>query len=130
MTSINPINVNTQGIGAGFLYAQGKQNNVNNNQEPVKENQQQAQAQVKPDDVFSYMANSAGALIGAANAKGISGIDTSKYVDAESRARIEKSMNDFQNNVNTGMTAVNKEFPNMSDGAKMAVVLNQINTAI
>lgn len=130
MTSINPINVNTSGIGANYIF--------NNNKPSVKDEEkaeqpkQQAgqQASVNPDKVFDYMANSAAALMGAGAAKGVYSIDPSKYVDDASKARIEGFVKGFEGKYAEGLAAVTKELPNMSDGAKQQVVLNQLNAEI
>src|SRR5574344_700840 len=126
MIAINPINVNTTGISNGYVYGQAPQAKPQKEEAKPQEGTAQ-QSTVKPDDVFSYMANNAGALVGAAAAKGTQTINPADYLDAAAQARIAGYVAGFEDKVATGMDAVGKELPNMSDGAKMAVVLNQIN---
>lgn len=130
MTSINPINVNTNSVGTNYIYGQNAKNAKNKNVEEKAPQAQAEQKAVNPDSVFDYMANSASTLVASASAKsGVTSIDPSKYVDAASRARIESFVGGFQDKVADGLQSFNKEFPGstMSDSSKMTVVLKQIN---
>jgi hypothetical protein len=125
MTSINPINVNTQGIGSSFGYgAKAKSEDSESTDEAVVSSGSQ-QNQVAADDVLSFMAQSAVSVTPAS----ISSIDTSKYVDSESANRIAGFVSQFEDKVAEGLTAFNQEFAgvDVSDSAKMAVVLAGID---
>lgn len=122
MSSINPINVNTQGIGGAFGFgAKAKPE-----EKEVKEKEEakvSEQTPVSADEVLSFMAQS------AISVKPTTAIDPSKYVDSESAARIAGFMADFEDKVAEGLAAFDQEFAgvDISDSAKMAVVLAGIN---
>lgn|SRR5574344_109902 len=124
MTSINPINVNTQGIGTSYGYnakaKSEKEEEKKAEQQPTANNQQQVAA----DDVLNYMAKSASAV-----AVKPTTIDPAKYVDSASAERIAGFMADFEDKVADGLAAFDKEFQgvDVSDSSKMAVVLAGIN---
>lgn len=121
---VNPINVNTQGIGNSYGYgikpkaeekkeADDTQNAANGNQKTP----------VNADAVLNYMAQSAVSVTPSS----ASSVDTSKYVDSESAARIAGFMSNFEDIVATNLAAISKEFPNMTDNAKQALALAQVN---
>lgn len=117
MTSINPINVNTQGINGSYGYgAQAKPEKKG--AEEVKPEAGSQKPQLSADDVLTYMAQSATVVTPKT-------IDPSKYVDKESEARIAGFMAGFEDKVAEGLAAFDKEFAgvNISDSAKMAIVL-------
>ena len=119
MTSINPINVNAQGINGGYGFGakpQAPKEDVKDAETPVAAN---TQSQVSADAVLSYMAQSA--AVAAPKT-----IDPSKYVDDESAKRIAGFMADFEDVVATNLTAISKEFPEMSQSSAMAVALAQV----
>ncbi len=119
MTSINPINVNTQGIGGAYGFGSKPKAEEN---EAKKQEEVQAGAAKTPvaaDDVLAFMAQSA--AVAAPKT-----IDTSKYVDKESEARIAGFMADFENIVAENLAAITAEFPEMSDSAKQALALAQV----
>lgn len=121
MTSINPINVNTQGIStrAGFdtkpkaEAEEGKKAEAQGGSE---------KAPVSPDKVFEFLS------AGAVNHVAKKTVNPAKYVDAASQARIESFMASFEDKVAEGLKAFDKEFAgvNISDNAKMAVVLKGV----
>ena len=125
MTFINPINVNTAGVGtAGY----GSLRNNSGKAETKEEAQAQAgteKQQVEPDKVLDYMA-------GAANANVVQKTKTvnpADYVDSASAQRIAGFVQGFEDKVADGLKAFDAEFEgvDVSDGAKMAVVLGQID---
>lgn len=121
MTSINPINVNTQGIGNSYGYG-AKSKSEHKEAEEAKIGVNGEKPQVSADDVFKFMAQSA--TVAAPKT-----IDPSKYVDSASEARIAGFMADFEDKVAEGLKAFDQEFSgaNVSDSAKMAVVLAGID---
>lgn len=120
--SINPINVNTQGVGAKIGYgAQPKKEKAV--EEQPKASQAAEKTPVDADKVLDYMSANA-----AYSAPATKTIDPSKYVDKASEARIASFMGSFEDKVAEGLAAFNAEFAGMdiSEGAKMAVVLKQV----
>lgn len=124
MTSIDPINVNTAGAGGVG------QSKVNPNVQPQVKEQAQAETTeaqhtpVNPDEVFAYMNASATANMVPKT------VNPSKYVDSASAERIAGFMQGFEDKVAEGLAAFDADFGSMdvSDGAKMNVVLNAINS--
>lgn len=121
MTSINPINVNTQGVG-GFGSAvpnkmERKEEKVSDVQPEVKQNQ------LNPDAVLNFLAASSAPVVSKKT------VDPSKYVDEASAARIGEFMKGFEDKVAEGLKAFDQEFAGVqvSDSTKMAVVLKQID---
>lgn len=119
MTNVNPIGVNTQGIG-GALGFGAKPKSEKKEAEEVKPGAGQPKAPLSADDVLNFMAQSA--LVAAPRT-----IDPSKYVDKESEKRIAGFMADFEDQVAQGLAAFAQEFPNASPEAGQAVVLAKIN---
>lgn len=120
MTSVNSINVNTQGVGGSFGFnAKAKAEEKEKSEGGVVTTGQQPQ--VSADDVFSFMAQSAVSVTPSS----IASIDTSKYVDKESAARIAGFMSQFEDIVATNLTAIAKEFPGISDSSAQALALAQ-----
>jgi len=121
MTSINPINVNTQGIGAKVGFGakpkaeQGKEHKAEVHVGSEK-------SQLSPNAILDFLSASS---ISVAPKKSI---DPSKYVDAASQARIESFMASFEDKVAEGLAAFDKEYAgvNLSDSTKMNVVLKKI----
>lgn len=124
MTSINPINVNTQGIGAKTGYGtQAKQEKeTDETKQPQVSSEKTA---VSADKVLDYLSASS---VGAAMVTKKT-IDPSKYVDEASAARIASFMGSFEDKVAEGLAAFDKEFAgvNVSDSTKMTLVLAQLN---
>ena len=120
MTSINPINVNTQGIGASYGF-----NNKSKSSEEAKEEEiiapEGQKTPVSADEVLNYMAQSAVSVTPKAV------VDPSKYVDEASRARIEGFMAGFEDIVAQNLTAITAEFPEMSDSSKQTLALANVN---
>lgn len=125
MTSINPINVNTQGVGTSYGF--GAQSKAKN--EEAKEKEQTGAASQKTpvaaDEVLSYMAQSA-VTVAPTTTKTI---DPAKYVDEESAARIAGFMAQFEDKVAEGLANFDKEFAgvNASESTKMTLVLAGLN---
>jgi len=119
MSGINPINVNSQGIGAASGFGAKPKAKE---EETAKEAATAAKGEEKPklsgDKVLSFMAQSAIAVTPKK-------LDPTKYVDKESEARIAGFMAQFEDIVATNLTAINAEHPDMSDGSKMALALAQ-----
>ena len=125
MSFINPINVNPQGISGPLGFGakpKAKEDEATEKKEEPQINN--TQSSVSADQVLNYMAQSAVSVAPATQS-----IDTSKYVDKESAARIAGFISSFENKVVEGLNAFNKEFEGieMSDSAKMAVVLAGLN---
>lgn len=119
--SINPINVNTQGVGAKVGFgAQPKPE-----KEEAKAAESQAAVEQTPVDagkVLDYMSANAAVVVPK------KAVDPSKYVNAESEARIASFMGAFEDKVAEGLKAFELEFAgmNVSEDTKMAVVLKQV----
>jgi hypothetical protein len=124
-SSINPINVNTQGVGNSLGYSAKSKSEDAESKENATVSTNSQQSSVSADDVLSFMAKSAVAVTPSS----IASIDTSKYVDSESEQRIAGFISQFEDKVAEGLTAFNQEFTgvDISDSAKMAVVLAGIN---
>jgi len=119
MTQINPINVNTQGIQGALGYG-AKAKSEKKETEEAKAAAVNEKPQLSADDVLNFMAQSA--VVGTPKT-----VDPSKYVDKESEARIAGFMAGFEDIVATNLAAISQEFPGMSDGAKQALALTQVN---
>lgn len=118
MTSINPINVNAQGIGGGYGFG-AKPKAEEEAKKPEEVQTSGAKTPVAADDVLAFMAQSAAVVAPKT-------IDTSKYVDNESAKRIAGFMADFEDIVAENLTAISAEFPEMSESAAMALALAQV----
>ena len=120
MTSINPINVNTQGVGSSYGYnssSKAAEEEVAEEQTTVNENQKSA---VSADDVLNFMAQSATVSVSPA-----ASIDTSKYVDSASAERIAGFMAQFEDEVAANLKAIYEEFPDMSEASAQTLALAQ-----
>lgn len=121
---INPINVNTQGIGTSYGYVK--------NSKPEEKEQKETevstggQTQVPADKILDLMAQSAASVTPTKT------VDPSKYVDEESANRIAGFMSQFEDKVAEGLKAFDEEFAgvDISDSAKMAVVLAGIDQQV
>jgi len=119
MTAINSINVNAQGIGNSYGYnTKAKSEDKKADQAEVQTAGQQKS--VPAEDVLSFMAQSAVSVTPAKS------VDPAKYVDEESAKRIAGFMAQFEDIVATNLTAISKEFPEMSEGAKQSLALSQV----
>lgn len=119
--TINPINVNSQGIGNTYGYgpkpkAEGKET------KEAQVNVGGEKKSVSADSVLSFMAQSAVSVTPSTTKV----IDPSKYVDKESEARIAGFMASFEDVVAKNLSAITAEFPEMSDGAKQSLALAQV----
>lgn len=122
MTIIDPINVNTQGVGGSYGFG-SKPKAKSGEAEEKEASKALEQTPVSADDVLNFMAQSAVSFTPNKT------IDPSKYVDKESAARIAGFMSSFEDKVAEGLAAFDKEFQDVevSDSSKMAVVLANIN---
>ena len=127
MTSINPINVNTQGVGGSYGFGAKSKSDSEEAKDTEKKPVASQTKSVAADDVLSFMAQSAVANTAAAGTTKT--IDPAKYVDDASAARIAGFMAGFEDKVAEGLANFDKEFAgvDVSDSAKMAVVLAGIN---
>lgn len=125
MTSIDPINVNTQGVGARFGFNAKSKPEAEEKKTPESVPGVET-AKVDADKVLDYLAAGAASVVPT----GKKTVDPSKYVDAQSEARIAAFMSSFEDKVAEGLKAFDAEFAglNISDGAKMAVVLKQVES--
>lgn len=124
MTHINPINVNTQGIGSALGFGNAKAKTEDKEKEAVLEAGVQ-QKPVSADDVLSFMAQSSASVTPSATS-----VDPSKYVDKASAERIAGFMAQFEDIVANNLSAITAEFPEMSDSGKQALALAQVNQQI
>ena len=124
MSFISPINVNSQGINAASGFGAKPQAKEEATEKPEESKVKNTPTSVSADEVFNYMAQSAISITLATPS-----IDTSKYVDKESAARIAGFMSAFEDKVVEGLATFNKEFAgvDISDSAKLALVLAGIN---
>ena len=118
MSGINPINVNTQGIGAANGFGAKPKSKEEEAEKAEVGAKPEGKAQVSADKVLDYMAQSAVTVKPKT-------IDPSKYVDSKSEARIAAFMGQFEDIVATNLSAINAEHPQMSEGSKMALALAQ-----
>lgn len=118
MTLINPINVNTQGIGAKVGY--GAQKKEEKELEKKAETQASPEkTQVSADKVFDFLSASSISVVPKKT------VDPSKYVDDASAARIAAFMQGFEDTVAANLSAISADFPKMSEGAKTTLALKQ-----
>lgn len=114
--SINKINLNSLSIGsAGNFGKKPEKEEVQGKEE--KQAEAPKRALVDNNLIFEHL---------AANAPKISRsgpIDPSKYIDKASEARIAKLMASFEDTVATNLNAISKEFPRLSEEAKMNAAL-------
>lgn len=118
MTFINPINVNTNGVGGAYGFGSKPQTKAEEGKEEAVTAQAPEQKQVPADQVLNFLAQSAATVKPKT-------IDPSKYVDSASAERIAGFMSSFEDIVATNLAAIDKEFPGMSDSAKQALALAQ-----
>lgn len=123
MTLINPINVNSQGIGNAYGFGHKPKAEKEEAKDEAKLAAKEEKHQVPADKVLDFLAQSSVAI----SAK--KSIDPAKYVDEASAKRIAGFMADFEDKVAEGLKAFDKEFAgvNISDSAKTAVVLAKID---
>lgn len=123
MTSINPINVNTQGVSpsVGFGVTKKEAKEAEGKEKELKGGAEQTP--VSADKVFEYL---------SANAASVKPktVDPAKYVDSASADRIAEFMKGFEEKVAQGLKAFDQEFQGVevSEASKMAVVLKQIDS--
>lgn len=122
MTIINPINVNSQGIGGttGFGAKSKPEKEEVKEKEISKAGEQQPT--LSADEVLNFMAQSAAPVAKKT-------VDPSKYVDEASADRIAGFMANFEDEVAKGLAAFEQEFAgvDISESTKMNLVLAGIN---
>lgn len=119
MSSINPINVNTQGVGGSSLFgAKPKAEDKKAAEAEVKTAGQQKQ--VAAEDVLGFMAQSAVSVTPQKS------VDPTKYVDKESADRIAGFMAQFEDIVAENLSAISKEFPELSPESQQLLALSQV----
>lgn len=126
MTLINPINVNTQGLGGTSGFGAKPKAKEEEAKEPEVQAKGNEQKPVAADRMLDLMAQSAIAVSPKMN------VNPAKYVDEASAERIAGFMAGFEDKVAEGLAAFDKEFAgvNVSDSAKMAVVLAGIDKEV
>jgi hypothetical protein len=120
MTQINPINVNTQGIGSSYGYGAKPKAEQKEAEEAKAGAAGSPKPQLSADDVLSYLAQSAAVTAPKT-------VDPAKYVDKASEERIAGFMAGFEDKVAEGLAAFAKEFPSASEKTAETVVLANIN---
>ena len=108
----------------------GNLNNENKSEEKAAEQQQEAlgtgsnveRKEIPSDKVLEYMAQAS-----YAQAPQVKPLDVSKYVTPEQAERIASSVREYQKSVDKTMEAVEGEFPNLDDSAKMALAVELFN---
>ena len=101
-----------------------------NKGEETAAEQQQAQSatpqpektEIPSDKVLEFMAQAS-----YNSAQTVNPLDVSKYVSPEQAERIAGCVRDFQKSVGKTMEAVDSEFPNLDDSAKMALAVELFN---
>lgn len=123
--SIDPVKLGANGIGPGYGFGKKTEAKPEESKKPEVSVQANDKAKVSADEVFNYMAQSSVSLAPKT-------IDTSKYVNDESAARIAGFMASFEDKVAQGLQAFDKEFAgvDVSDSTKMAVVLKQVEQEV
>ena len=117
-------NIRGIGINTGSVnpYGNGPKGNETKPEEkqPETTNNTPQKPQVKPEDVLTYMANSAVVVNPKASTKTY---DVSKYVTPEQAARIAGFVTSFEDQVAKGLLAINEmeEFEGLSDSAKYEI---------
>lgn len=117
-------NIRGIGINTGSVnpYGNGTKGNEAKPEEkqPEVTNNTPQKPQVKPEDVLTYMANSAVVVNPKATTKTY---DVSKYVTPEQAARIAGFVTSFEDQVAKGLLAINEmeEFEGLSDSAKYEI---------
>ncbi len=114
--NVNGIGLNTKGLNS---YVAPKSQGEQKAEEKAEGQQPQAQgAQVKPEDVLTYMAQNAAVN---AQVKTPASYDVAKYVTPEQAQRIAGFVASFEGEVAKGLLAINKELEGVkvSDAAKL-----------
>ncbi len=124
MSSINPINVNTQGIGNAYGYGVAKEKTEDKKATEKEIKTGEHKSPVSADEVLNFMAQSSVSVAPKTS------VDPSKYVDSASAERIAGFMSQFEDIVAANLTAISSEFPEMSDAGKQALALAQVNKEI
>ena len=108
----------------------GHLENENKSEEKAAEQQQTQGAnqnierkEVPSDKVFEFMAQAS-----YAQTPQVKPLDVSKYVTPEQAERIAGFVREYQKSVDKTMEAVEVEFPNLNDSAKMALAVDLFNS--
>lgn len=125
MTSINPINVNSQGVGNSYGFGAKAKAKEEETKAEEKSPATSQKASVAADDVLNFMAQSAVSVAPATTKS----VDPAKYVDKASAERIAGFMAEFEDKVAEGLANFEKEFAgvNVSDSTKMTLILAGLN---
>lgn len=130
---VNPIDANTRRVGYSYGYAQNTGSKKNKQEKTEKEIIKSGENQkLVPDDkVLNHLQQDA--AVKSADIVRPSGhiksINTEKYVDEASKARIAVLMSNFEveDIVAKNLKKIACEFPEMSDDAKQALALALTN---
>ncbi len=117
--NIRGIGINTGSVNPYGNAPKGNETKPEEKQ-PETTNNTPQKPQVKPEDVLTYMANSAVVVNPKASTKTY---DVSKYVTPEQAARIAGFVTSFEDQVAKGLLAINEmeEFEGLSDSAKYEI---------
>lgn len=120
---IRPISTNAQFVGAASGFGKKAKPEGKEGKEKQIKPQLEGGPAKEPIDVLNFMAQQSVSVTPAQPKV----VDPAKYVDSESEQRIADLMAGFEDKVAEGLQNFAKEFPQMSDSAKMAAVLSGIN---
>lgn len=120
--NINRIGINTNGVNPYSGQAKGNETKPEESKTEDKKTVVQ-NTQVKPDEVFNYLAQQAVAFKPQVSATKT--YDINKYVTAEQAERIAGFITSFEDKVAKGLAALDAEFGNtLSDQAKYEIAAN------
>lgn len=121
---INRIGINTGAVNPYGNQAKGSEAKPEENK-PEVQNNAPKKPSVKPDDVLTYMANSAVVINPKAAQKTY---DVAKYVTPEQAQRIAGFVTSFEDQVAKGLLAINgmDELAGLSDKAKYEIAANMV----
>lgn len=122
MTLINPINVNTQGIGGAAGFGHKPKAEKEEAKAETKAAVREEKSSVPADQVLDFLAQSSVSVTPKKE------IDPAKHLSPERIAGIERLMADFEDKVAEGLKAFDKEFEGVkiSDSAKLALVSRNV----
>lgn len=121
-SSINPINVNTQGIGGAHGFGAKPKAEKEEVKEEAKAALREEKSSVPADKVLDFLAQSSVSVTPK------KALDPAKYVDEASAKRIAGFMADFEDKVAEGLKAFDEEFKgaNVNENTRLAVVLAKV----
>lgn len=115
MTAINPINVNTQGIGGTWGFGLQQRTEEKPQEKADLSSNLSQNRQVSSDATYAFL-NAQGAAFVPTNR-----LNPAQYVDGASAERIAGFMAQFEDIVATNLGVIAQELPSLSDGASYAV---------